>query len=480
MDRRLTRLQQFLLAAAIVAAVAWTAVCPADRGRHIGANQSELIRGLLPTVVNISVRKDDPPAPTPPAADASAATPADPGANIKNYVGSGFIIDPSDLIRRNHHVVEYAFEITVMFPTAPVCGPKCKARRALQTSPIVRWTPVTRCRCAWGNSDKLQVGDQVFAAGDPFGIGLSVSAGIVSGSTATSRIYRMTISSRPTPRSITAIPAVRCSTCRATWWGSTRQSSRSTDRFGRSWICHPGEQRPLRRRSVADLWLGASRLDRRKGADGHPARWPRRWACPSPRDPSSPGCWRTARRTSRTGNRRRHPDLRRQQTSDDRALLRAIAHTPVGDKVPVVVRRRGRNAPSATIEEWPRNQWDARDAPVAVLRPRDLSILADLGLGLAAFFPWKDKSKLASHIDLGWRAGNAVSPRIPIGAEGHQDWRRHPARPGQPGRLAGRRSGWDRGGPLRQARLRARSVLPQKSDVPGAQMDRSQLGAAGG
>ena len=39
----------------------------------------------------------------------------DAGPNIKSYVGSGFVIDPSGLIVTDYHVVENAFEITVVF-----------------------------------------------------------------------------------------------------------------------------------------------------------------------------------------------------------------------------------------------------------------------------------------------------------------------------------------------------------------------------
>ena len=70
--------------------------------------------------------------------------------------------------------------------------------------------------------------------------------------------------------------------------------------------------------------------------------------------------------------------------TDERALLRDIARTPVGDGVTLLVRHDGveHNLP-ITIEEWPRDQWDARDAPVQAKQPK-IIIPPDLGLALAA------------------------------------------------------------------------------------------------
>src|SRR5712675_833336 len=113
MDRR--RLTQgLLLPTAILVLMARTP----GHADDIGANKSELIRGLLATVVNISTRKDEVSSPASASAPATAASDTtsavDAGQNIKSYVGSGFVIDPAGLIITNYHVVEDAFEITVM------------------------------------------------------------------------------------------------------------------------------------------------------------------------------------------------------------------------------------------------------------------------------------------------------------------------------------------------------------------------------
>src|SRR3984957_13977116 len=115
-----------LLSTAIMVLTIWT---PA-RADDMGANKSELIRGLLTTVVNIATRKDEvsnPPAPndasaatatapTPTGATPTGATPgADASRTIRYYAGSRFLITPSGLIITNYHVVEGAFEIPVRF-----------------------------------------------------------------------------------------------------------------------------------------------------------------------------------------------------------------------------------------------------------------------------------------------------------------------------------------------------------------------------
>jgi serine protease Do len=92
----------------LIIALACT-VAASAMAADVTASRSELIRNLLPTVVNIAVRKTEkPPAVTTASASAPAGT-----SEVKAFVGSGFIIDPSGLVVTNYHVVEDAFEITV-------------------------------------------------------------------------------------------------------------------------------------------------------------------------------------------------------------------------------------------------------------------------------------------------------------------------------------------------------------------------------
>jgi S1-C subfamily serine protease len=70
------------------------------------------------------------------------------------------------------------------------------------------------------DSDEAEVGDLVLAIGNPFGVGQTVTSGIISAATSTS-------SFRPTRRSIRATPAVRWSPSTAASSASTRRSIRA-------------------------------------------------------------------------------------------------------------------------------------------------------------------------------------------------------------------------------------------------------------
>jgi serine protease Do len=96
-------------------------------------------------------------------------------------LGSGFVIDPSGLIVTNQHVIDGADTITVTFNDgsslpATVVGRDDKTDLALVQVHTKKPLPAAE----FGDSDRAQVGDWVIAIGDPFGLGSSVTAGIVS------------------------------------------------------------------------------------------------------------------------------------------------------------------------------------------------------------------------------------------------------------------------------------------------------------
>src|SRR5262249_51014472 len=96
-------------------------------------------------------------------------------------LGSGFIIDPSGYVVTNNHVVEDATEIKVTLSTgqeyaAKVVGTDTKTDLALLKINAAGRLPFV----AFGNSDKMRVGDWVMAVGNPFGLGGTVTAGIIS------------------------------------------------------------------------------------------------------------------------------------------------------------------------------------------------------------------------------------------------------------------------------------------------------------
>jgi len=95
-------------------------------------------------------------------------------------LGSGVIVSASGYILTNNHVVENADEIEVTLndgrsSPAKVIGTDPDSDLAVLKIALGR-LPVI----ALGNSDSLQVGDQVLAIGNPFGVGQTVTSGIVS------------------------------------------------------------------------------------------------------------------------------------------------------------------------------------------------------------------------------------------------------------------------------------------------------------
>jgi len=96
-------------------------------------------------------------------------------------LGSGFIIDPSGYIVTNNHVVENADKVTVIFQddsklTAKVIGRDDKTDLALIKIDAPKPLPYVE----WGDSNAVQVGDWVLAVGNPFGLGGTVSSGLIS------------------------------------------------------------------------------------------------------------------------------------------------------------------------------------------------------------------------------------------------------------------------------------------------------------
>ncbi|PWC82143.1 DegQ family serine endoprotease [Azospirillum sp. TSO5] len=96
-------------------------------------------------------------------------------------LGSGFIIDPSGLVVTNNHVVADAAEIAVTLHD----GTKLPAKLVGSDAPtdlallkVESNKPLTAAH--WGDSESVEVGDWVVAIGNPFGLGGSVTAGILS------------------------------------------------------------------------------------------------------------------------------------------------------------------------------------------------------------------------------------------------------------------------------------------------------------
>jgi serine protease Do len=96
-------------------------------------------------------------------------------------LGSGFIIDPAGLIVTNNHVIANAEEITVTLSDDTSLQAKVVGRDAVTDLALLKVDSKTPLPAAnWGDSTKAHVGDWVLAIGNPFGLGGTVTAGIIS------------------------------------------------------------------------------------------------------------------------------------------------------------------------------------------------------------------------------------------------------------------------------------------------------------
>jgi serine protease Do len=108
--------------------------------------------------------------------------PEDFGPRLREGQGSGFIISSDGLLLTNHHVVAHSRKLKVNFSdgsyaNAVLLGSDPDLDVALLQLPQDREWPWVEL----GSSGHVEVGDWVVAAGNPLGLGLSVTAGIISG-----------------------------------------------------------------------------------------------------------------------------------------------------------------------------------------------------------------------------------------------------------------------------------------------------------
>ena len=95
-------------------------------------------------------------------------------------LGSGVIVSPAGYILTNNHVIEEADQIEVVLndgrkSAAQVIGTDPETDLAILKIDLTELPVITL-----GNSDALSIGDQVLAIGNPFGVGQTVTSGIVS------------------------------------------------------------------------------------------------------------------------------------------------------------------------------------------------------------------------------------------------------------------------------------------------------------
>jgi len=103
------------------------------------------------------------------------------GMRKQTSLGSGFIIDKSGLVVTNNHVIEKADDIKVTTSDGKVYPAKVKGSDPKTDVALIQIEPKGDLpEATLGDSDKLEIGEWVMAIGNPFGLGHTVTAGIVS------------------------------------------------------------------------------------------------------------------------------------------------------------------------------------------------------------------------------------------------------------------------------------------------------------
>ncbi|MFO1098756.1 MAG: Do family serine endopeptidase [Xanthobacteraceae bacterium] len=96
-------------------------------------------------------------------------------------LGSGFIIDPSGIVVTNNHVIADADEVNVILNDGTRLKAEIVGRDTKIDLAVLRVKPDKPLKAVqFGDSDKLRIGEWVVAIGNPFSLGGTVTAGIVS------------------------------------------------------------------------------------------------------------------------------------------------------------------------------------------------------------------------------------------------------------------------------------------------------------
>lgn len=133
---------------------------------------ASIVAKVLPSVVNLSVVK------------VQTVTPSggETSARRLRFFGTGFVIDPGGIIVTNRHVIQDAVEITVRFADSTQVHARLIAAGKLVDLAVLKVDmdhPLPALRFA--NSADVRIGNSVLAIGNPYGLGTSVSHGIISG-----------------------------------------------------------------------------------------------------------------------------------------------------------------------------------------------------------------------------------------------------------------------------------------------------------
>jgi serine protease Do len=375
----------YACAGVLAAALVSGALAGPARAQEMSMGQAMLVRSLLPSVVNITARAEIGEPPEPMMASGGAKVAQSAGRfQVRVNAGSGFIIDPSGEIATNWHVVDSAYEIYVTFAD----GTRARAE-LLNAAPLVDLAVIKvnvghkLTAAHWANSDKVQIGDPVLAIGNPLGVGMSVSAGIVSA-------LNRNIMDTPYDDFIQTDAAINHGNSGGPLFNAQGEVigvnsaiiSPTAANAGLGFSMPANDARFIFERLTHKGWL-------RPGYIGVRLQQvtPEMAAALGMKEPqgSIVADVNEGSAADRAGLRNGDVIVRFGTTtpSDERALLRAIARTDAGTSVPLGVLRRGEPIEvPVKVEEWPVMWWEGAAAGKAQ-RVSHTSVPPDLGLAVA-------------------------------------------------------------------------------------------------
>jgi serine protease Do len=161
-------------ASCLLAGVAWAQAPKAApvQMSPIGPGFGDLAARLEPAVVAISAKTTARGAPRNRMHEGSGGT----------ATGSGFVIDGAGVIVTNNHVIDGADTFEVILVDGRRLPATLVGRDVETDLAVLRTTSPQRLAFVpWGNSDTARVGDWAIAIGSPFGLGNSLSVGVISG-----------------------------------------------------------------------------------------------------------------------------------------------------------------------------------------------------------------------------------------------------------------------------------------------------------
>jgi Do/DeqQ family serine protease len=184
----LPRLAVFILAVLCLLPAAMSAALAQQRQVPASASQLELsfapvVKRVAPAVVNVYaariVANNNPFLADPFFRQFFGAVPRE---QVERSLGSGVIIDPAGLVVTNYHVIDRASQVKVALADKREFEADIVLKDQRSDLAVLRIKGAKErfATLEFADSDQLQVGDVVLAIGDPFGVGQTVTHGIVS------------------------------------------------------------------------------------------------------------------------------------------------------------------------------------------------------------------------------------------------------------------------------------------------------------